>query len=127
MKKPTSILVVDDSTPMAKTMADILTTKGYEVHAVQSGSEALAVLEMEHIDILLTDVIMPEMDGVTLNRLAKETHPHIFSVFMTAYSADDLIQQGIKDGVRTVLTKPVDIDFLLSLITAAEAYYLLPE
>jgi CheY-like chemotaxis protein len=124
MKKPTSILVVDDSTYMAKTMADILMIKGYLVHSVHSGKDALAVLKAEHIDVLLTDVIMPEMDGVMLNRLAQEAHPGIFSMFMTAYSADDLIQQGIKDGVKTVLSKPVDIDFLLSLLTAAEAYYL---
>jgi CheY-like chemotaxis protein len=126
MTDAVAILVVDDNPPMARTMADILVAKGYRVQAVCSGREALDIMERERVDILLMDVIMPEMDGVVLNRRAKEIQPRIFSVFMTAYSADDLIQQGIKEGVSTVLPKPVDIDFLLSLISAADVSYFHP-
>jgi CheY-like chemotaxis protein len=119
-----TILVVDDNPPMARTTADILTAKGYKALTAHSGREALDILRREPVDILLTDVIMPGMDGVTLYRQARQIHPRLFTVLMTAYSADELIQQGIAQGIKTVLTKPVDVDLLLSLVRAFEHTYL---
>ena len=70
------------------------------------------------VDILLTDVKMPEMNGLELFRLVKQTYPKVITIFMTAYAADDLIQQGMAEGVKTVLTKPVDMKFMLLLFNA---------
>ena len=70
------------------------------------------------MDILLTDVKMPEMDGLELFRETRSLYPKLITIFMTAYAADDLIQQGMAEGVKTVLTKPLDIKFLLSFFSA---------
>ncbi len=113
-----TILVVDDDPFMAKTLTDILDLKGFEVLAAHSGAEALEILRNQRVDVLLTDVRMPDMDGVTLYRQTRKTHPHLITVLMTAYAADDIIQQGMAEGIKTVLNKPLDIDFLLALFSA---------
>jgi len=118
MKESAAILVVDDNPSMAKTLADILAVKGFTVHAAFSGAEALEILRTQPIDILLTDVIMPDMDGVALYRATRKTHPKLTTILMTAYAADDIIQQGLAEGIKTVLTKPLDIDLLLALFSA---------
>ncbi|MFZ5909923.1 MAG: response regulator [Chloroflexota bacterium] len=123
MSDPVSILVVDDNPPMVKTLADILTLKGYAVYAAYSGAEALEVLQQQNIDILLTDVVMPDMDGVTLYRQVKQNHPRMVTFLMTAYSADELIHQGMAEGIRTILTKPLDINLFLALVQAVETAY----
>jgi CheY-like chemotaxis protein len=113
-----SILVVDDNSSMTKTLADILDVKGFEVFAAVSGAQALKILHAHPVDILLTDVKMPDMDGVALYRQTRNTFPDLTTIFMTAYAADELIQQGMKEGIKTVLTKPLDIEFVLSLFSA---------
>jgi CheY-like chemotaxis protein len=118
MSEHLSILIVDDNPAMASALADVLDIKGYEVHSAFSGSEALEILRDHPVDILLTDVKMPDMDGVALNRATRKDHPQITTIFMTAYAADDVIRRGMAEGIKTVLSKPVDIDFLLSLFSA---------
>jgi two-component system response regulator YesN len=118
MDKTLSIVVVDDNPAMAMTMADVLEAKGFQAYLASSGAEALQILGEHPVDVLLTDVIMPEMNGVMLYRQARKDHPGITTLFMTAYAADDLIQQGMREGIKTVLTKPVDMDLLIALLTA---------
>jgi two-component system response regulator YesN len=114
-----SVLVVDDNASMAESLADVLEVKGFATYSASSGVEAIAILHDHPVDILLTDVIMPEMNGVELYRETRQAHPRLTTFFMTAYSADDLIQQGMKEGIKTVLNKPVDIDLLILLLKAA--------
>jgi CheY-like chemotaxis protein len=116
--KLTAILVVDDHPSVAITLADILDAKGFKVYSAISGEEALKILEEHPVDILLTDVRMPDMDGVMLNREVRKSYPNVTTYFMTAYAADELIQQGMKEGIKTVLSKPLDIDLIVALFTA---------
>jgi CheY-like chemotaxis protein len=116
MSRPLSILVVDDNQSMAKGLRDVLELKGFPAYAARSGAEALKILKEHEVDVMVTDVIMPEMDGVALFLEARQTHPQLTTIFMTAYAADDLIQKGLAEGIKTVLNKPVDIDFLLLLL-----------
>jgi CheY-like chemotaxis protein len=118
MSETIRILVVDDNPAMADTLADILEVKGFSVHSAASGAEALKILREQPVDILLTDVKMPEMNGLELYRETRKLYPRLITIFMTAYAADELIQQGMAEGVKTVLTKPVDINFLLLLFSA---------
>jgi len=118
MSETFSILIVDDDPSMARSLADVLDAKGFTVFPAFSGTEALQVLQDQSIDILLTDVRMPDMNGVVLYRKTRTTHPQLTTMLMTAYAADDIIQQGMKEGIKTVLTKPLDIDFLIMLLRA---------
>ena len=118
MSETLCILVVDDNPSMADSLADILEIKGFTVRAAASGKEALEILREGPVDFLLTDVKMPEMNGLDLYRATRKLYPRLITVFMTAYAADDLIRQGMAEGVKTVLTKPLDIKFLLSFFSA---------
>ncbi len=118
MKDTAVILVVDDNPSMAKTLADIMGVEGFEVHAAHSGLEALKILQSRPVDILLTDVVMPDMDGVALYLATRKTHPKLITILMTAYAADDIIDQGLAEGIKTVLTKPLDIKFMITLFSA---------
>ena len=112
-----SVLIVDDNPEMASAMRDILVFEGFETFVVSSGAKALQILHDHPVDILLTDVIMPEMDGVELYRRTRQAYPKLITILMTAYAADELIQQGMAEGIKTVLTKPLDIDFLVLLLS----------
>ena len=118
MSETISILVVDDNPAMAESLADILEAKGFSVSKAASGAEALEILRERPVDILLTDVKMPEMDGLELFRETRSLYPKLITIFMTAYAADDLIQQGMAEGVKIVLTKPLEINFMLHLFSA---------
>lgn len=118
MSESISILVVDDNPAMADSLSDILEAKGFTVYAAASGPEALEILQKQPVDILLTDVIMANMNGLELYRETRKTYPSLITIFMTAYSADELIQQGMAEGVKVVLTKPLDINFMVHLFSA---------
>jgi CheY-like chemotaxis protein len=113
-------LIVDDNPSMAKTTADILALKGYTVHTAHSGVEALETLQRQPVDLLLTDVVMPDMDGVELFCQARQRLPHLVTFLMTAYSADDLIRRGRTEGAKAILTKPLDLNLLMMLVKAVE-------
>ena len=112
-----SILIVDDNPSMGSALFDILVLEGFETYVVSSGAKALQILHDHPVDVLLTDVIMSEMDGVELYRRTRQDYPRLITILMTAYAADELIQQGMAEGIRTVLTKPIDIDFLILLLS----------
>ena len=116
-----SVLIVDDNASMARSLTDVLEARGYQVYSATSGIAALAILRDHPVHVLLTDVIMPDMNGVELYRATRQTQPGLVTIFMTAYAADDLIQQGLREGIKTVLTKPVDMDFLLYLLSATRS------
>ena len=118
MNEQTHILVVDDNLSMTKTIATILSLKGYEVHCAYSGSEALRIMCELPIDILLTDVKMPGMNGLELYREIRKVRPMLNTFLMTAYASSEILQQGIDDGIEAVLLKPLDIEKLLSLLAA---------
>ena len=118
MSETISILVVDDNPAMATALADILGVKSFAVHVATSGAEALESLRVEPVDILLTDVKMPGMNGLELYRETRKAYPKLVTIFMTAYTADELIRQGMAEGVKIILDKPVDIGFLLALFSA---------
>ena len=118
-----NILIVDDNPPMVQSLANILELKGYRVSTAFSGKEALEILHDHHCDILLTDVRMPDMNGVDLYRETQKTQPNLLTILMTAYAADDIIQESLREGIKTVLTKPLNIDFLLMLLSAVVNAY----
>lgn len=113
-----SILIVDDNPNICTTLKDIFIAKGYEVEIAYSGTEALDVFSAENIDCVLTDIIMPCMNGVELYRALKQIQLDIPVVLMTAYSTGDLVQEGLREGALVVLNKPLDIDNLVQHISA---------
>jgi CheY-like chemotaxis protein len=112
-----SVLVVDDYPPLANSVAQILHLKGLEVQTANSGSEALHILEAHPVDVLLTDVMMPDMTGLELYRATKKIYTPVIAILMSAFAPEDLLRQGMAEGVRAVLDKPLDINFLMALFS----------
>jgi DNA-binding NtrC family response regulator len=112
-------LVVDDDRSMVKTLSDVLRLKGWEVASAYSGDAAVEVAKSGYFDVVLMDVKMPGMDGVAAFKAMKRIRPNIRVVLMTAYAAQDRLQEAEREGVVRVLPKPVDIAALLELLAAS--------
>ena len=111
-------LVVDDDRMLARTLAEILELKGWDVTQANSGTEAVNVAARESFDVVLMDIKMPGMDGVDAFKAMKASNPDIRVILMTAYTAEDRIGEAQREGVLRVLSKPVDVPTLLQLLTA---------
>ena len=111
------ILIVDDDRRMAKTLKDIFNAKGYEAEVAYSGPEALEKMAEGNFNCVLTDIKMPKMNGVEFYRMLKKKQPDIPVVMMTAYSTDKLTNEGLAEGAIATLTKPVDIEAMLSFFS----------
>jgi diguanylate cyclase (GGDEF)-like protein len=102
------ILVVDDERFFQELFRDVLGTAGHQTRAASSGEEALRLMEEEHFDLLVTDVVMPGLDGVALVREAKKRDPDLEAVAVTGHDDVRLAVQAMKAGCADFLTKPVD-------------------
>src|SRR5580700_5120699 len=98
LREPTRVLVVDDRVEMAEMIADDLSSRGYDGMAVTSGQEALRLLRTERIDVLVTDLRMPEMDGLDLLRASVQLDPSRPVIMMTAYSGLDSAMDATGSG-----------------------------
>ena len=116
MEPKTRILIVDDNPSITRTMALILEHKGYATTTAQDGQEAVERIVERPFDPVLMDIKMPRMDGIEAFRQIKRIRPQTTVIMMTAYTADDQIQQALDEGAYGVLFKPPDIDKLLGLL-----------
>ncbi len=106
------VLVVDDKLAMAETIADGLRDAGYEASALSSSREAAARLEREPFDALVTDLRMPEIDGLGLLQFSRRSDPDRPVIVMTAYGAIDTAVDSIRQGAYHYLTKPFKLEEL---------------
>lgn len=101
-----TILIVDDEADMLETCARIFRRSGYTCLTTESGQEALALLERVHPDLILTDLRLPRMDGLTLLRQAKQLAPEIPVVIFTAYVSEASARAALEAGAAAYLPKP---------------------
>jgi len=99
------ILLAEDDDAMRQYLARALERSGYEVIAVDRGTEALPLLEAERFDLLLTDIVMPEMDGIELAQHAARIVPDMRVMFITGFAAVTL-KAGKAVPQAKVLSKP---------------------
>lgn len=99
------ILLAEDEEAMRAYLARALENAGYDVVAVDRGTEALPLLEREHFDLLLSDIVMPEMDGIELAQRCAEISPQTKVMFITGFAAVTLRASRETPQAR-VLSKP---------------------
>jgi putative nucleotidyltransferase with HDIG domain len=116
--KDYKILVVDDEDYIRDSIEIILSTEGYEVYSADSGMKALKILEEKDIDVVLSDVKMPEMDGITLLKIIKEKFP-VEVLLITGFPSLDTAVESVKLGAYDYITKPFKVDDLLNKIEKA--------
>jgi PAS domain S-box-containing protein len=114
-----AILVVDDDLGICGTMKELLQAAGCRVETANDGVDALKLLESRHFDLMLSDVVMPNMDGHELYLACQERHPELPVLMMTAfhYDKDHIIKRSRMKGLEGVIfKKPVDPDRLREVI-----------
>lgn len=106
MKSATTVLVVDDEAMMRTLVEKILTREGYRVLLAGDGVEALEMLRTERVDIILSDMKMPRMDGFTLLKAVRAESPKTTFVIMTAFGDTYSVKDALLLGADEYLTKP---------------------
>ena len=113
MRTMIRILLAEDDESMRVYLARALERTGYHVVAVDNGLAAIPLLESEPFDLLLTDIVMPEMDGIELAQKAAEIAPDIRVMFITGFAAVAL-KAGRKTPDAKVLSKPFHLRDLVA-------------
>jgi DNA-binding NtrC family response regulator len=117
--KDIRILVVDDDMGICRSIEEMLAAEGCVVETAGDGAEGLRKIESSNFDVVLTDVVMPEMDGYELYTAVRERYPNLPVLMMTAfhYDKDHIIKRSKIKGLKDVLfKKPVDPDRLRRVI-----------
>lgn len=118
------ILIADDDLGIRKSLAELLAAEGCVVETAADGAEALAKIERGGVDVLISDVVMPNMDGYELFTAVRERHPRLPVLMMTAfhYDRDHVIKRSRLEGLEGVIfKKPVDPDRLRERLVEALA------
>jgi nitrogen regulation protein NR(I) len=102
------ILVVDDEPNLRRVLSAQLERDGYEVHTAEDGEQALGILKEHHIDLVITDLRMPRIDGMELLRRAQKIDAELPVVMITAHGTVDNAVEALKTGAFDYLTKPFD-------------------
>jgi CheY-like chemotaxis protein len=113
------ILVADDDAGISRTLKDLLEVDGCRVEVADNGARALETLERERFDLLLSDVVMPQMDGHELYLRVRADYPDMPVLMMTAfhYDKDHIIKRSRMEGLEGVIfKKPVDPERLRHVI-----------
>jgi len=113
------VLVVDDEANLRKVLVAQLSRDGYEVHSVEDGQAAQEFLGEHHIDLVITDLRMPRVDGMELLRWALADDPERPVVMITAHGTVDTAVEALKLGAFDYITKPFDKDELRRIVAKA--------
>jgi two-component system response regulator AtoC len=113
------VLIVDDEPNLRKILAAQLSRDGYEVMLAEDGEQGLSMLRENHIDLVVTDLKMPKVDGMTLLREALRESPDLPIVMITAHGTVDTAVEALKLGAFDYLTKPFDKDEVRQVVAKA--------
>ena len=111
-RRPPRILVVDDERSMRELLAIVLRREGYEVLLAENGRTAIDLLEREPVDLLISDIKMPDLSGVDVLRAAKTIDQDILGIMITAFASTETAVEAMRLGACDYLSKPFDIDLL---------------
>lgn len=113
------ILVAEDDLRTRESLSRAITQAGYRTLAAPDGAGALAILGKEPVDVLVTDLKMPGMDGMTLLERVRAGFPETVVIILTAFATVDLAVEAMKKGAYDFLTKPINLDKLELLLRHA--------
>jgi CheY-like chemotaxis protein len=118
------VVIVDDEPDLLLTIqAGFINNNRFQIMTAGNGLEALDILEKKPIDLIVTDLRMPKMDGIELLVAMSESFPEVPSIVMTAFGTSNLEQHLKKAGTLNILEKPLDIETLEQSINTALDFY----
>lgn len=119
MSNKTSILLIEDNARQRRTLFDILKVKGFEVFVAENGAEGLALLKEKPVNLVLTDLGLPDISGIDILREVKAVSPGIQVIILTGSATFDSAVEATNLGAFSYQLKPYDIDQLLMHIQRA--------
>jgi len=108
-----TIVVADDEALARQSVAEFLQEEGYQVYEAADGQAALQFLEQVDVDLILSDLRMPGLDGLALLQKVREVYPQTMVVLMTAYASVETVVEALRLGAQDYLLKPLLFDDLL--------------
>ena len=113
------ILIVDDDEMVRMALNELLKPEGYEIDSAANGKEALEMIKENSYDLLMFDIIMPEMDGIELCKKVRgnDEWREIPILFLTAKSREDDRNKGLEVGANLFLSKPISPEKLLQVVS----------
>jgi two-component system, chemotaxis family, chemotaxis protein CheY len=111
------ILIVDDAEFLRMRISKMLIAEGYQVIEAENGAIAVDKYRAEKPDVVLMDITMPEMDGLTALKTIRSTDPRARVVMLTALGQESVVLEAIKSGARDFVVKPFERERVLSAIT----------
>ncbi|THB80945.1 MAG: endopeptidase La [Desulfobacteraceae bacterium] len=114
-----SILVIDDEETTCKNLKYTLNKEGYQVETLSSGEEALSLLEQRHFDIVITDLKMKQIDGLTILNHIKSNYPSTEVIIITGYATVDTAVDALTKGSYQFLAKPLKLETIRSTVKKA--------
>ncbi len=115
------VLIVDDEEELVSALVERLELRGFEAHGVTDGGAALDFLEGEACDVVLLDVKMPGLGGLEVIRRIKAKRPRMEVILLTGHGSVKSVEEGMALGAFDYLMKPVKIDNLVRILSAAGA------
>jgi DNA-binding response OmpR family regulator len=112
------ILIVDDDKNTRRLFQAVLEKDGYQVSTAENGSAALEVMDQEHIDLVVLDIMMPELDGYEFTKILRETNQALPILMVSAKQLPEDKKKGFLVGTDDYMTKPVDEEEMLLRIRA---------
>ncbi len=111
-----SILIVDDEQNVRQLIAKVLEKEGYEILTACNGEEGLEVFQKNNIDLIISDIKMPKMNGIEFLHKVKEQEPGVGFILITAFATMETAIDAIKSGAQDYVTKPFDIKEILNAV-----------
>ncbi len=112
----TRILIVDDEVDALDLMEELFNKHGYETFTARNGVEALEVIREHEPDIMISDMVMPEMDGIKLLEIIRKKYPDISVIMITAHGTIETAVDAMKKGAKDYILKPLRLDEILSKV-----------
>jgi DNA-binding NtrC family response regulator len=119
MQNSTRILIVDDEKIALRNLEHVMKKEGYEVTGTQSGQNALALIEGQQFDVVLTDLRMEKVDGMQILRRCRELHPDAEVVMITGYATLESAVEAMKQGAFYYIAKPFKLDEVRKVVSEA--------
>ncbi|HOY08248.1 MAG TPA: response regulator, partial [Saprospiraceae bacterium] len=113
------ILIVDDETPIRRTLRDILEFEGYDVEEASDGLECIAKVQKEKFDVIITDIKMPKMDGIEALERLQILSPETPVIMVSGHGTIDTAVEAVKKGAFDFISKPPDLNRMLITVRNA--------
>ena len=114
----TNILLVEDDASLSTVLADYLRSKDYTVETANNGKEAWELIMIKHYDLIISDIMMPRMNGFELLKLVRAQYPDMPMIMLTAKVDRDDIMHAYELGCDDYVTKPFSMDILICKMEA---------